>query len=148
MADEYFTGNFNCDFILCVPMTEKEEKERGYNQSELLAKEVGSRTGLSLFDNLKKVKETDRQKKLTAKERRENLKGVFDVVRADEIKGKNVLVIDDVYTTGATINECARVLKRAGARKVYSITAAQTAFKPDGEKGEIAEDNANALHKN
>ena len=66
----------------------------------------------------------------------------------DEIKGKNVLVIDDVYTTGATINECARVLKRAGARKVYSITAAQTAFKPDGEKGEIAEDNANALHKN
>ena len=127
---------------------EKEEKERGYNQSELLAKEVGLRTGLSVFDNLKKVKETDRQKKLTAKERRENLKGVFDVVRADEIKGKNVLVIDDVYTTGATINECARVLKRAGARKVYSITAAQTAFKPDGEKGEIAEDNANALHKN
>lgn len=148
MADEYFTGNFNCDFILYVPMTEKEEKERGYNQSELLAKEVGLRTGLSVFDNLKKVKETDRQKKLTAKERRENLKGVFDVVRADEIKGKNVLVIDDVYTTGATINECARVLKRAGARKVYSITAAQTAFKPDGEKGEIAEDNANALHKN
>ena len=137
MADEYFTGGFNCDFILYVPMPAKAEKER-----------VGLRTGLSVFDNLKKVKETDRQKKLTAKERRENLKGVFDVVRADEIKGKNVLVIDDVYTTGATINECARVLKRAGARKVYSITAAQTAFKPDGEKGEIAEDNANALHKN
>lgn len=90
----------------------------------------------------RQTEETDR------KERRENLKGVFDVVRADEIKGKNVLVIDDVYTTGATINECARVLQRAGARKVYSITAAQTAFKPDGEKGEIAEDNANALHKN
>lgn len=91
MADEYFTGGFNCDFILYVPMTEKEEKERGYNQSELLAKEVGLRTGLSVFDNLKKVKETDRQKKLTAKERRENLKGVFDVVRADEIKGKTCL---------------------------------------------------------
>ena len=59
MADEYFTGGFNCDFILYVPMTEKEEKERGYNQSELLAKEVGLRTGLSVFDNLKKVKETD-----------------------------------------------------------------------------------------
>ncbi|UKI14615.1 MAG: hypothetical protein L6V85_00775 [Clostridiales bacterium] len=56
MADEYFTGNFNCDFVLYVPMTEKEEKERGYNQSELLAKEVGLRTGLSVFDNLKKVK--------------------------------------------------------------------------------------------
>ena len=66
MADEYFTGGFNCDFILYVPMTEKEEKERGYNQSELLAKEVGLRTGLSVFDNLKKVKETDRQKKLRA----------------------------------------------------------------------------------
>lgn len=62
MADEYFTGGFNCDFILYVPMTEIEEKERGYNQSELLAKEVGLRTGLSVFDNLKRSKKpTDRR---------------------------------------------------------------------------------------
>lgn len=147
MADEYIKSDMRCDFILFVPMTEIEKKERGYNQSELLAKEVGIRLSLPVKDNLLKARETDRQKKLTAKERRENLKGVFGVIRADEIKGKNVLVIDDVFTTGATINECARVLKREGARKVFSITAAQTAFKLDGETVEFLQDNDNALHK-
>lgn len=147
MADEYFRANSPCDFVLYVPMTKKEENERGYNQSKLLADEVGKRIGLSVKDYIVKVKETDRQKKLTAKERRENMKGVFDVIGADEIKKSSVLLIDDVFTTGATINECARVLKKAGARKVFSITAAQTVFKLDGERGEIAEDNDNALHK-
>ena len=98
--------------------------------------------GLPVAENLLKTKDTDRQKKLSAKERRENLKDVFDVVGKEEIKGKNILIIDDVFTTGATVNECARVLKKAGARKVFSGTACITRFRTEGERAVLPCDNA------
>lgn len=142
MADEYYSENIKADVILFVPMTDKEIKERGYNQSELLACEMSARLGLPVAEKLVKTKDTDRQKKLSAKERRENLKDVFDVVGKEEIKGKNILIIDDVFTTGATVNECARVLKKAGARKVFSVTACITRFRTEGERVILPGDNA------
>lgn len=133
MADEYLLANYNCDIITFVPMSDKEKKERGFNQSELLAREVSKRLNLPLSSALKKVKETDTQKQLTAKERRENLKEVFGIFDKSEVKGKIVLLIDDVFTTGATVNECSRILKKAGARQIYSLTACITQFKLEGE---------------
>lgn len=136
MSDEFIKEEVGADVITAVPMTDKEIRERGFNQSYLLAEGVAKRLRLNFCRTLVKTKETDRQKMLTAKERRKNLKGVFAVSDKSPIKGKSVLLIDDVFTTGATVNECAAVLKKAGAVKVYALTACISVFKPEGERAD------------
>ena len=133
MTDTFIEEEMCADVVTFVPMTAKEIKERGYNQSELLAEEVAKRLNLPITSTVLKIKETDKQKRLTAKERRENLKGVFAVADKTAIKGKRILLVDDVITTGATVNECSAVLKKAGATKVSSLTACITIYKPEGE---------------
>lgn len=133
MADTYITENFEADCISFVPMTQKDEKRRGYNQAELLAKDVGKRLNIEVLPVLHKISSTATQKKLTAKERRENLKGAFAASDCDSFKGKTVLVVDDVFTTGATMGECARVLKKSGAKKVLGLTACISEYKVEGE---------------
>lgn len=133
MTDTFIEEGMVADVVTFVPMTDKEIKERGYNQSRLLAEEIAKRLNLPISDKLLKIKETDRQKKLTAKERRDNLKGVFAVADKSDFYRKRILLIDDVITTGATVNECAAVLKKSGAVKVSSLTACITVFKPEGE---------------
>lgn len=115
--------NWNVDYITAVPLTKERYKWRGYNQSIELAKIISEREGIPLKENaLIKVRETDNQAKLTSSERRENLRGAF---KANEsLKGISVLLIDDVITTGSTIAECAKVLKRAGAERVYAMAFA------------------------
>lgn len=116
---------WNIDFVTFVPITEKKKRKRGYNQSEELARHFCNRTGLQLRgDILTKVRDTDSQTKLTREQRRANLKGAFKAM--ERIKGLSVLLIDDVITTGSTALECAHMLKRAGAKRVYVLAVAAT----------------------
>ncbi len=136
MSDEYINQGYCCDAVCYVPMSPSEEKKRGFNQAELLATRVAGLLNLQLKNNLLKTKDTSDQKLLSGKERRENLKGVFEVFAPQDLKGKTILLIDDVFTTGATVNECSRVLKKTGARAVYALTACVTQFAIDGERKE------------
>ena len=114
------------DFICCVPMTEKKKKERGFNQSEMLAKEVGRILSVEYCDALEKLYDIPDQHGLRADERLGNVIGVFDVKPDIDVCGKRVLLCDDIKTTGATLGECAKMLKLAGAQSVDCITAAVT----------------------
>lgn len=112
--------------IIPVPLEMKKWKDRGYNQSELLAKEIGQSLNVpSATGNLVKIKKTEPQMKLNAKEREENLRGAFKIKNPAQIAGKKVFLVDDVYTTGSTMAECARVLKETGAKQVWGIAFAR-----------------------
>lgn len=114
------------DAIVPVPMHARGLRERGFNQSLLLAKVIGEETGVPLIiDGLLKKKETPPQIGLTAKERAANLAGAFSAVRS--FAGMNVLLVDDVVTTGATARACARQLRLAGARDVIVCALARAA---------------------
>ncbi len=122
----YFQNYFNADYILSVPSTDKAKRKRGYNQSELLAKAVSERVGVAYLDCLKKIKETKRQAKLNRKDRLKNLDSAFRVTCRSKVKGKKLVIVDDVSTTGATAEAIAKRLKKAGALRVYLITVAST----------------------
>lgn len=109
------------DVIVPVPLHKKKQKKRGYNQAEILAKEIGSRVGIPVDITLVKRKmNTVPQKEFTRKERKKNLKNAFEVT--GKVKGKRVLIIDDIYTTGSTIDSISILLKKAGAEKTYFLT--------------------------
>lgn len=100
------------DLITFVPMTPKKEKERSFNQSKLLAEELGKLTKLPVMTCLKKNFDTKPQKELSYKERMKNLNNVISVVNNKEIKGKKILLVDDIITTCATIDTCASCLSK------------------------------------
>lgn len=130
MAETYKNHNFNCDIIIPVPLCEKRFKQRGYNQTELIGRELSKCINVSLeCKSLIRVKETPSQTKLTRQQRKDNMIDAFKVVNKKNIKNKVILLIDDVYTTGATINECSKVLNKAGAKKIYALTLAHTVNK-------------------
>ncbi len=133
MVDEYRAEELSAEIIVFVPMTAAEERKRGFNQSELLARIVGEELGLPVLPALVKNRETPPQKTLSGRERRKNLVGVFACI-FKEIKGRAILLIDDVFTTGATTNECAKVLFEAGADSVEVLTAAITVLKQPVEE--------------
>lgn len=113
------------DLIVPVPLHKRRLRHRGFNQSLLLSREVSKALSVPLdYINLKRVRETEQQINLTALERVRNVSGAFETGRAGVFKGRQVLLVDDVFTTGATITECSRVLKRAGA-KVFALTLAR-----------------------
>lgn len=128
MADAFLANGMDAEIAVFVPMTEKEVKNRGFNQAELLAREVAERLNLPLLPALIKKKDTSEQKALNARERAQNLEGAFGCPFT-EVKKRSVLLIDDIFTTGATSNECARTLLKAGARQVSVLTAAITKSK-------------------
>jgi ComF family protein len=114
------------DSIIPVPLSPEKEKQRGFNQASILAKELAVQKNIELIEGqLIKVKTTPSQTSLKAAERRKNLKGAFEVVHDHEIKGKIVLLVDDVYTTGSTLQECSLILMKAGALEVRALTIAQ-----------------------
>ena len=123
-------GNFaEADVITFVPMTDGAKRKRRYNQSELIARHVSARTGIPAADVLEKVAETDRQAKLTRKERLNNLKGSIRSKNGALIEGKAVVLIDDVLTTGSTAEACSAALKKAGAEPDMTyVSAAGGAF--------------------
>lgn len=115
------------DLVMPVPLHRKRLRHRGFNQALLLADGITRHFDLSLcFDNLVRTRPTRPQVELTGAERAVNVKGAFSLLRPEEIEDKGILLIDDVFTTGATMNECARVLKEAGARSVVAFTLART----------------------
>ena len=126
MADEFLSSGEECEIVVPVPMSEKEVKRRGFNQSELLAADIGERLGMPVLPALAKVKDTPPQKELTGKDRAENLKGCFALRFGEYVKGRKILLVDDVFTTGSTANECARTLLKGRARSVTVLTAAVT----------------------
>jgi ComF family protein len=115
------------DFVLVpIPLDRKKLKWRGFNQTEEIARELSSLLKIPLMvDCLIKIRVTKDQVELSEKERVENVKGAFFVKNKGKIKGKNFLLVDDVFTTGATMKEAARVLKEAGAKKIVGIVVAK-----------------------
>ena len=117
------------DFITCVPLHTKRLRFRGYNQSLLLANDLAKITQIPcIYDMLLKVKNTKTQVQLSYKKRKTNLLSAFILNKKylELIKGKNILLIDDVFTTGSTVNECSKVLKRVGrTNKVFVLTIAR-----------------------
>lgn len=119
----------DADGICFVPMLAKDERNRGYNQAELLARAISERLKIPVLKNaLKKVKKTAQQKSLTKSERENNLKGCF---KADGkvVKGKTLILVDDVMTTGATAEEICNELLKRGAKAIYFVTAASVEYK-------------------
>lgn len=114
------------NLIVPVPLTKSRQKKRGFNQSELLAIHLGRQFSIPVSShNLIRIKDTPAQASLSRAERVRNLKDAFQVRKVDEFKDKNILLIDDVMTTGATANEVSRVLKKSGARSVYTLVLAR-----------------------
>jgi ComF family protein len=115
------------DFVLVpIPLSKKKLRWRGFNQAEEIAKELANFLKIPLVsDCLIKTKETKDQVELSEKERKENVKGAFFIKNKEKIAGKNVLLVDDVFTTGATMEEAARVLKEAGAEKIVGVVVAK-----------------------
>ena len=125
IANEYVNSGYKVDYLAYVPMLKMAELKRGYNQSKCLSKEVSKLIGVEILDKaVIKKKKSKRQAKLTKKDRFSNLEGTFKVDRRKEIAGKNILIIDDVTTTGATAETIAKLLKKAKAKGVYLITVA------------------------
>ena len=115
--------NIKFDLIIAVPISSRRMKERGYNQSELIAKNLSKLTGINYQkDVLIKIKNNLRQSELNLNERKENVKDAYSIKNIECIADKKILLLDDIYTTGATINECAKILKLAGAKEVIGLT--------------------------
>lgn len=113
--------------MMPVPLHPKRLRERGFNQSLLLARYAAPPLGVELdFLSLRRIRYTQPQTGLSTNERRKNVRRAFEVTDKKAAKGRTILLVDDVTTTGNTLNECARVLKRAGAKEVLCLTLART----------------------
>lgn len=119
-------NNLDCrsiDVISWIPLSKKRLRQRGYDQARLLAEEIAAKTGLPCRQLLQKVKNNSAQS-LTrdAKQRRENVAGVYALDDGADVSGLRILLVDDVVTTGATMSEAARILRKAGAKSVFGVT--------------------------
>jgi ComF family protein len=127
------------DAVVPVPLHWWRRWRRGFNQSELLAREISRRTGAPIAGALRRIRATSAQAGLTHGARRRNVAGAFRARGASQtVAGKNVLLIDDVMTTGSTGAACALALKRAGARRVTLLTVARVDRRLDHVKRDYA----------
>lgn len=122
-GDGIFSG---VEVIVPVPLHPKKERTRGFNQAAEIARSLGQRLKIRVAPRaLIKVRDNLAQASLEAESRRENVRGVYDIRERGKIEGKVVLLVDDVYTTGSTIAECSRILRKAGAKEIRALTIAQ-----------------------
>ncbi|MBZ5510424.1 MAG: ComF family protein [Acidobacteriia bacterium] len=124
--------------VMAVPLHTSKMRQRGFNQSELIARAMLKLTPAALDVKLNTTvlvrhRATESQTGLTPSQRRDNVRGAFQVVRGDPISGRDILLVDDVFTTGSTVSECARVLRRAGAGRVFVATVVRV-LKPEAER--------------
>ena len=123
-AAEHFSGAF--DMVSYIPISRRRKKERGYDQAELLAEAMAKHWDTESVVTLKKIVDTPRQSSLTdVYQRRANVLGVYEAVDPENFRERRILLVDDVYTTGSTMNEAARTLRLAGAKEVLGITLAR-----------------------
>ena len=114
------------DCICYVPISKYSLKKRGFNQCSVLAKNISSILDIPVIDCLVKVKETKEQKLLGKEERMKNILDAFEIKNKEKLFKKNILLIDDVYTTGATINECKKNIEKCNINKIYLLTIAKS----------------------
>jgi ComF family protein len=132
--------------VVPVPLHARRLRQRGFNHSELIAQaalKLRSTAGRLLLNAkiLERGRDTQSQTGLTRHQRRENIRGAFFVVKPEGLSGREILLVDDVFTTGTTVSECARVLLRAGASKVWVATVART-LKADAQHADMELDEA------
>ena len=114
------------DIITSIPIHKKRKNERGYNQSELIAKEIARNIrDFKYLKFLNKIKNTQKQSLLGKNERENNAKDAYEVINEEIICNKKIIIFDDIYTTGATANECARLLKENGAKEILILSLAK-----------------------
>lgn len=132
IADKYeeISKYFDIDLIVPMPISSERLKTRKFNQSEILCNEL-KYTGKVRNDILLRVKDTPHQTGLSREHRKSNLEGAFKVTDKKLIRNKIILIVDDIYTTGSTLNECAKTLKKAGVKRVLTLTFARTPIKLD-----------------
>jgi len=119
------SSNWQFDLIIPIPLHQLKKAERGYNQSYYIAKGVSKELRVKISDRVvKRVKYTESQTSMNLNEREENISGAFKLNKSNDVQGKNILLIDDVITTGATISECGRILLEASANKIYAASIA------------------------
>src|SRR4051812_26014337 len=126
LLETYQTQGLHADVIVPVPLTGLGRRLRGYNQAALLANELSKATGVPCVEALSRIRSVKEQaRSASAEERRRNVIGVFAVRKRESVAGKTVLLVDDVATTGATLDACARELLAAGAASVSALTLAR-----------------------
>lgn len=114
------------DIIIPIPISKQRKKERGYDQCLLIAKEIAKDSHIKLENKIiKKTTNNIPQSKLNKNEREKNVKNVYKLLNMEKIINKNILLIDDIFTTGATANQCSRILKLAGVKQVDILTIAK-----------------------
>ncbi len=129
-------GDKKFDFICFVPFSKLQKIRRDYNQSEVLAENLAKELDIPLYNVLEKLFETKSQHKMNSRARKGNVFGVYDVKNGINVKDKTILLVDDVKTSGSTLDDCAWILKIRGANEVYCVTAAIAGFKKKEEKTE------------
>lgn len=117
-----------CDLITWAPISKKRLNDRGFNQAELIGKDLGKLMDIPTESILKKIKHTSKQARSSFKQRLENLQNSFSIEEKfiESLSNQKIMIIDDVLSTGSTLDECARVLKTAGADKVVGIAVARS----------------------
>jgi len=113
------------DFFVPVPLHPLRRRAREFNQAEVLARILAGGGGPPVLDCLRRIRNTATQTRLDREQRMENLRNAFDMRENRDVRGKHLILVDDVFTTGSTAEECARVLSRAGARSIRVITIAR-----------------------
>jgi Predicted amidophosphoribosyltransferases len=114
------------DGIISVPIHKKRLFERGYNQSELISKEISKRLGIEDFSEcLIKNRNTKSQSELSKSERKTNIIGVYSVIDNNNLYNRDIVLVDDIYTTGSTVQECSKILKQNGVKKITILTIAK-----------------------
>jgi competence protein ComFC len=113
------------DAIVPVPLHSTRRREREFNQAEVLARLLSAKAGAPMLDCLRRIRNTVTQTRLDRHERMENLRNAFQMRKTARVNGKHLLLVDDVFTTGSTADECARVLKKSGAATVRVMTVAR-----------------------
>lgn len=136
LINELSTSNISPDYVTNVPLFPSKEKERGFNQSSLLGKYVANAFNLQFVELCEKVVNNPSQTSLSISERKENVKDVYKLKQEylKAVKNKVILVIDDVFTTGATTNEICKILVEHGARACYVLTLAHSVIDKDAFK--------------
>ncbi len=129
LYDVLLLQNWKIDLICYVPLFSKREKDRGYNQSRELAQHLSNLSNIEVCHDIERVRDTPTQTQLSRKQRQENVKDCFKLLNSKQFKGLNILLIDDVFTSGSTTNEISKLLKNAGANKIYVLTIAHAGFK-------------------